>query len=192
VKRVVVLVVAALLLLPSLSALAGEDAAASKKQTKQDRKREKIDTTARQSLERLFAESPKAKELYGKAYGYAVFESTKVALGLSGGGGTGVAVLKDSGDRTYMKMATGGVGFGLGGQVYQIVFLFQDSTTFRNFLEKGWAAEAQANAVAGSAGVNAEATFTNGLAIYQITKAGLMLRADITGTKYWKNQKLNR
>ncbi len=33
---------------------------------------------------------------------------------------------------------------------------------------------------------------TNWLAVFQLTKAGLMLRADITGTKYWKNEKLNR
>jgi lipid-binding SYLF domain-containing protein len=181
-----------MLILPSLSALAGDEGTAPKKQTRQDRKREKIDTTAKQTLERLFQESPKTKELYAKAHGYAVFEVTKVALGLSGGGGTGVAVKKEPGERTYMKMGTGGVGLGLGGQVYQVVFLFQDSTTFSNFVNEGWAAEAQANAVAGSAGANAEASFTNGLAVFQLTKAGLMLRADITGTRYWKHEKLNR
>ncbi len=39
---------------------------------------------------------------------------------------------------------------------------------------------------------NAEATFRNGLAVYQLTGTGLMLQADIAGTKYWKNRKLNR
>ncbi len=31
----------------------------------------------------------------------------------------------------------------------------------------------------------------NGLAVYQITDKGLMLQADISGTKNWKNKKLN-
>ena len=39
---------------------------------------------------------------------------------------------------------------------------------------------------------NAETTFRNGLAVYQLTGTGLMLQADIAGTKYWKNRKLNR
>jgi hypothetical protein len=30
------------------------------------------------------------------------------------------------------------------------------------------------------------------MAIYQITDKGLMALADIAGTKYWKNKKLNR
>jgi hypothetical protein len=30
------------------------------------------------------------------------------------------------------------------------------------------------------------------MAIYQITEKGLMAHADIAGTKYWKNDKLNK
>ena len=33
--------------------------------------------------------------------------------------------------------------------------------------------------------------FVNGIAIYQLSDAGLMASADIAGTKYWKNKKLN-
>jgi hypothetical protein len=29
------------------------------------------------------------------------------------------------------------------------------------------------------------------MAFYQLTEGGLMLQADISGTKYWKNKKLN-
>jgi hypothetical protein len=34
-------------------------------------------------------------------------------------------------------------------------------------------------------------TFHNGLAIYKMNEAGLMASADVSGTKYWKNKKLN-
>ncbi len=104
------------------------------------------------------------KKLYDKSYGYAVFDNTKISFGLTGGGGTGVAVEKASKARTYMRMGTGGLALGLGAQVYQVVFLFQTRDTFTNFIEKGWEAEASANAVAGKAGANAEATFRNGVA----------------------------
>lgn len=40
-------------------------------------------------------------------------------------------------------------------------------------------------------GANAEATFHDGVAFYVLTEAGLMLSADISGTRYWKHDKLN-
>ena len=41
-------------------------------------------------------------------------------------------------------------------------------------------------------GAEAKTDFSNGMAIYQITDKGLMAFADIAGTKYWKNKKLNK
>jgi lipid-binding SYLF domain-containing protein len=185
-----------LLVVISGAALAGQQEEADQgkdpKEAKRDYKRAKIDQNERETLARLFEEDAKAKRLFDQAAGYAVFDNTKISLGLTGGGGTGVAVDKESGQRTYMKMGTAGLNLGLGAQVYQIVFLFQDAETLHNFIEKGWEADASANAVAGTAGANAEATFRKGMAIYPLTQGGLMLQADISGTKYWKYEKLNR
>ena len=91
-----------------------------------------------------------------------------------------------------MKMATGGLNVGLGGQSYDLVFLFQDRPTFERFVDEGWEADASANAVAGPKGANAETSFRNGVAVFQMTRGGLMLQADISGTKYWASKKLNR
>ena len=154
-------------------------------------KRAKIDAMAKATLDDLFAKSPAARTLFDKAAGHAVFDNTKVAVGISGGGGQGVAVTGRDGERTYMKMGTGGIGLGLGAQNYQVVLLFETKASFDAFVEKGWQADASAQAAAGSAGANAEATFKNGVAVWQITDKGLMASADIAGTKYWKNDKLN-
>ena len=102
---------------------------------KKDAKHAEINEVADETLQRLFAEDAGAKELYDKALGWAVFDNAKIAFGLSGGGGRGVAVSKNSGRRAYMKMGTAGVGIGIGGQKYQVVFLFQDEQTFTNFVE---------------------------------------------------------
>ena len=175
------------LILPAADALAEDDW----KSLKQESKRMKIDETAEETLQTLFTDDEKAKALYDKAYGWAVFDNLKLAFGFSGGGGQGVAVAKESGDRTYMKMGTVGVGLGLGANKYQIVFLFQDSQTFDNFVNKGWQADAGATAAAGTHAAEAKTDFTNGLAIYQLTEKGLMANVDIAGTKYWKNDSLN-
>jgi lipid-binding SYLF domain-containing protein len=155
-------------------------------------KRAKIDGMAKETLKDLVEVNSDAKKFSERAYGYAVFDNVKVSLGISGGGGQGVAVDNKTGKRTYMKMGTAGLNIGLGAQKYQIVFFFEDKETLERFVEKGWEADASANAVAGTAGANAEATFHDGMVFYQLTQAGLMLQADIAGTKYWKSKKLNK
>lgn len=190
-KEAVCISAVILLLVAAPLALATEEESQDWKATKNEAKRQKIDATAKETLDTLFAEAKKARTLFDEAYGYAVFDNLKISLGVTGGGGVGVAVNKSSGARTYMKMGTGGLNLGLGGQKYQVVFFFQDASTFSNFVEKGWKAEGSASAVAGTAGANKQADFTNGMAVYQLTEAGLMLQADISGTKYWKYKKLN-
>jgi len=154
-------------------------------------KREAIDGMASMTMDRLLAQSPQAKRLFGKSVGYAVFDNVKVAFLVSGGGGVGVAVERATREKTYMKMGTAGIGLGLGGQSYSVVFLFEDEETLRSFVDKGWHADATATAALGSKGSTAEATFSHGVAVYQMTNKGLMAHADISGTKYWKSRKLN-
>ncbi|HOC44565.1 MAG TPA: hypothetical protein PKJ99_16235 [Thermoanaerobaculales bacterium] len=179
-------------LLPALSRpVLADDEVPKWKSLERDAKRAKIDEEAQQTLDNLFTKSIKAETLYEKAYGWAVFDNLKLALIFTGGGGNGVAVDKETGDRTYMKMGTAGIGLGLGGQKYQVVFLFQDKGTFVNFVENGWQADATVTAAAGTEGVNPSTGFVNGLAMFKITDTGLMAAADIAGTKYWKNKKLN-
>ena len=185
----VMMICSAVILFTAPPALADDEPTS--QELKEESKRVKIDEVAEETLQTLFKEHPKAKDLYNKAVGWAVFDNTKVALGISGGGGNGVAVSKTSGKKAYMKMGTGGVGLGIGVNKYQVVFLFQDEKTLKNFIESGWQADAGATASAGKHAADAKTNFVNGLAIYQLTEKGLMANADIAGTKYWLNDKLN-
>ncbi|HUM03298.1 MAG TPA: YSC84-related protein [Thermoanaerobaculia bacterium] len=156
-----------------------------------DSKRKVVDAMAGETLERLTTRDPKAKELLEKAYGYAVFDSFKFGIGLSGAGGSGVAVDGKSGKRIYMKMGSAGIGLTLGGQKYQVVFLMQDSETFDRFVTKGWYADASARAAAGKEGGASGTAFVNGLAIYQLNQSGLMASLDISSTWYSTDDDLN-
>ncbi len=185
-----VLVCVSLVLFAGSALAAEKEDKKAEKQEKKAEKRAEIDAMAAKALSTVLAKSTNAKALYDKAYGYAVFDNLKIAIAVSGGGGSGVAVPK-SGKRIYMKMGTAGVGLGLGGQKYQVVFLFQTEQAFTSFVDKGWQADTSAQAAAGDKGANVGATFKNGVAYYQLTDKGLMASADITGTKYWKNEDLN-
>ena len=189
--RVTVALGVVLTMLVPAAIVAADDADENWKSLKAESKRLKIDEMATEALEQVMNSNWKAEELFESSYGWAAFDNLKIAFLLSGGGGNGVAVKNESGERTYMKMGTGGIGVGIGGQKYQVVFLFQDEKTFFNFVEKGWKADASAQAAAGKDGANATTGFVNGIAVWQITDKGLMASADISGTKYWKNKKLN-
>ncbi len=153
--------------------------------------RNKIDAMAAKTLKRLFAERKGAKELYDKSHGYAVFDTRKFSVLITTGFGGGVAVERESAKRTYMKMATGGVNVGLGGQFYQLVFLFENKAKFDNFVNDGFEAGASAGAVAGKESEELVVRYSNGVAVFQLTEKGLLLAADLTGTRYWKNSDLN-
>ena len=154
-------------------------------------RRQQIDANAKTALTALFAESAPAKALYGKAAGYAVFSATKAGFFVTGGSGTGVAVDKATGRRTYMRMGTGGIGLGIGAQRYDLVILFEDAAHLRRFLQGGWDASATAAAAAGKEGVAVRSSFIDGVAFFQLTKKGLMAQADVSGTRFWTIDDLN-
>jgi len=187
--RLVVLLTVLAVAVPLTSALFAEEKES--KLTKKEEKRLKIDTRAAENLQALLAKSPKAAVLYELAWGWASFHDLKVGVGVTAGGGKGVAVAKVSSDRVYMEMGTAGVGASLGAQKYDVIFLFETEKSLRHFVENGWQADASANAAALKSGVNTQTAFIDGLAIYQMTDGGLMVNADISGTKYWKDGKLN-
>ncbi|MGH9868112.1 MAG: YSC84-related protein [Candidatus Polarisedimenticolia bacterium] len=173
------------------SAKAEEAKKEEKKEATAEEKRAKLDEIAQATMEKLFTKSEDARELYNRSYGYAVFDNSKVSFGITGGGGAGVAVPREGGTRTYMKMGSGGVGVGIGYQEYQVVFLFEDKEHFDRFVNEGWSADASASAVGGKAGASAAGAFSNGIALFKLDPKGLALQADVTGTKYWKDKKLN-
>ncbi len=159
---------------------------------KNEKRRQKIDKREHETLQRLFKEKPRSRQLYDQAYGYAVFYGTQTALMISGGSGKGVAVNQKTGERVYMRMISAGIGIGLGVQVLSTVFLFKEAEKFQYFVEKGWDADTSASAVAATEGVNADSSFHNGIMVYQLTDKGLIAQASLKGTKYWRSKKLNK
>ncbi len=148
------------------------------------------------TLQRLYKEAPDAQAKVQNAPGYGVFSNANVNLLIaSAGGGYGVVVDNATGQRTYMKMALGGVGLGLGAKDYRVVMVFKDKATMDKFVEKGWDAGAHADAAAKAGDKGAEASaegdIRSGIEVFSMTESGLALQATIAGTKYWKDKDLN-
>ena len=164
--------------------------------SKQDKKRAEIQEMRTEVLNQLYAEKPEAKAQVEGSEGYAVFSNLGVnVLLLSTANGKGVTRDNASGSDVYMKMASAGVGIGLGVKGFNAVFIFHTRETLDQFVEEGWDFSGQADAAAdtGTEGGSAGGAIDigDGVTVYQMTEAGLALQATLQGTKYWQDGKLN-
>jgi len=166
-----------------------------KNDTSVSQKRQAILNMKNDVLSDLYKLKPDVRTQISNAYGYGVFDNANVNVILASfGGGKGVVKNNKTGKYTYMKMGEIGIGLGLGVKDFRVVFVFHTSKSLNNFVEKGWAFGAQADAAAkaGDKGgaIAGEVTVDN-ITIYQLTKNGLALQGTIKGTKFWKDDSLN-
>jgi len=162
-----------------------------------DEEREKIRKMASQTLTDLYKLQPGAQEAIQRSAGYAVFSNLSVnLLLLSTARGGGLAVNSKTRQETFMKMLSVGAGFGAGVKDSRVIFVFETDNALANFVNSGWDASGQADAAAKTSkagGAYSGATSVSpGVWVYQITKKGLALQATVQGTKYSKDDDLNK
>ena len=110
--------------------------------------------------------------------------------------GTGYGVVKNmkTQKHTYMNMAEGGIGLGLGVKDYRVVMVFHTEAAMDHFIESGWTfgGNADAAAKAGKKGGSVEGeAYYGDVTVYTFTESGLALQATIKGTKFWRDKELN-
>ena len=160
-------------------------------------KREKTRKMAGEVLKDLYKTEPSSKAAIEKAAGYAVFDNMGVhVLLLSTARGSGLAVNNQTKQETFMKMISAGGGLGIGVKDYNVVFVFETEKALAQFMDSGWSGsgEADAAAKAGEKGgaYSGAMEVTPGVWVYQITKDGLALQLTLQGTKYYKDDDLNK
>jgi len=162
--------------------------------TKEEKKK-KILAMEKEVLAQLYQKKPDVKSQIKSASGYAVFSNANVNLILiAAGTGYGVVTENKTGKKTYMNMAEGGVGLGLGAKDYRIVMIFHKDSAIESFLESGWKSGANADASAKAINKGGEFSgeaYSGDVSVYTFTKTGLALQATIKGTKFWKDKNLN-
>jgi lipid-binding SYLF domain-containing protein len=162
-----------------------------------DQKREKTRKMADQTLQELYKAEPAAKAAIAKSAGYAVFNNmgTNLLL-LSTARGSGIAVKSQTKQETFMKMISAGAGLGVGVKDYRVIFVFENDKALAQFLDSGWSGSAQTDAAAKAgdkgAAYSGAVEVAPGVWVYQITKNGLALQLTLQGTKYYKDDDLNK
>ncbi len=158
-------------------------------------KRQAAQSMRSETLAQLYEVHPYAKTQIDQAVGYGVFSNVGINLFLlSTASGWGIVRDKKTGQDTYMKMYSVGIGPGLGVKDFRGVFVFTSERALNQFVEGGWDASAQADAaaIAEDKGVAwaAAVDVAPGIKLYQLIQNGLALQATIQGTKFWKDDEL--
>jgi lipid-binding SYLF domain-containing protein len=153
----------------------------------------------------VFKKSPAVQPFFQGAYGYAVFPTIgKGGLGVGGGFGKGQVYQggKVTGKTSLVKLS---IGWQAGGQAFSEIIFFKDKRAYDEFTSGNFAFNANASAVAITAGVQAKAgtegstagasagpatgvqaetKYHKGMAIFVHVKGGLMLEAAVGGQKF--------
>jgi len=154
---------------------------------------------------KIFKSSPQVKPFFKSAYGYAVFPTIgKGGIGIGGAYGKG-QVYRGGKVTGKTSMFKGTIGFQLGGQAFSQIIFFQDKRAYGEFTGGSFEFDANASAVAITAGAQAQAgttgttagasagprtgeqaktNYRRGMAIFVHAKGGLMYEASIGGQKF--------
>jgi lipid-binding SYLF domain-containing protein len=142
------------------------------------------DEKAQVVLAEFLETDPSIQKLLDTSAGYVVIPSVgKAALGIGGARGKGV-LYEDGVVTAVITLSQLSFGFQWGGQAYSEFIFFEDDATLENFKHGNYELNAQASAVAVTAGASADAAFNGGMAIFTQVKGGLMYEAAVGGQKF--------
>jgi lipid-binding SYLF domain-containing protein len=127
---------------------------------------------------------PGMKVFFDQAYGYVVFPTVGKGAYLVGGAyGKGKVYEKEKfiGTASLIQLT---VGFQLGGQAYREIIFCKDKRALDHFTGGNFEFDAQASAVAVTAGASADAAYSDGVAVFTLPRGGLMFEASVGGQKF--------
>jgi len=213
VRLAIVLLVGLVLVMPGCMRPKGASVAEKRNYVKEMRDEALADLYKRDVNLRGKVQSAAGYAVFSNLAGGILFVST--------GQGYGIAHDNRSGKDTYMKMGELGAGMGLGMRHFRGIYVFNDAVNFRKFVESGWEFGGDANVAAmageqgvaggasgqavgggvaaggagsvgaGSSGAGGAGSTGSDIEVYELTESGLIARAGVAGTKYWKDSELN-
>ena len=141
-------------------------------------------TLAEEVIKNFKIHYPHLTVYFEKAYSYAVFPTiTKGGIGIGAAHGTGEVYEKGECIGTA-SMTQVTVGAQFGGQTYSEIVFFKDKETLEDFKKGNFKPGAQASAIASTAGASTDADYDHGVAIFTLSKSGLMFEATVGGQKF--------
>ncbi len=179
-----------------VAATAAAGLAHAQEKSEKDKDRDEVRQMARETLERLYAVMPGARQVVRDATGYAVFSNFGLKIFVAGGGsGKGLVVQHKPRREVFMRMVEVQAGLGFGIKKFSAVFVFTTPEALEGFADAGWEFGGQGTAAAtdGKGGLAFQGALqaAPGVWVYQLTDKGLALELTVKGTRYFRDGSLN-
>jgi len=145
---------------------------------------DKLQRRSLAALESFESRMPKIEPYFEQAYGYAILPSVKrIGAGFGWAWGRGLVVEQDRlVARTRLNMLTTGIQAGF--RVVSVIVFFKDKQAFDYYAESKLQFMGQAGVAAGPVGANADPAYNRGVALFTLTKGGLMGEATVAGAHF--------
>ena len=139
---------------------------------------------AQEAKAEMLENDPDMQRFFDSAVGYVIIPTVgKGGIGI--GGARGKGLLYEGGAITgEVTLTQLSFGFQWGGQAYSEFIFFKDGVAIADFKRGNYELGAQASAVAVTAGASADASYSDGVAIFTQAKGGLMYEAAVGGQKF--------
>lgn len=145
-----------------------------------DRKQAKAASAIAKIRERL----PATETYFEHAYGFAIIPSiTRVAVGFGAAYGRGIVIEGEKyiGDTSYFQFSS---GIQAGAKYFSMIIFFKDAQALADFRNERWQMTGQAGIDLITVGASGTPAFSSGVAIFSVTKVGLMGEFSYSGARF--------
>ena len=136
------------------------------------------------AIEQIKERIPRSQPFFGDAYGMAVYPSvTRLGFGFGGATGKGFVIEGDTiiGTSRFSQFTS---GIQAGVRNFSMVVLFKDKAALEAFKKGKLQFLGQAGLAAGTKGIAGTPAFNDGVAIFTVTRFGLMGEFTVSGAKF--------
>jgi lipid-binding SYLF domain-containing protein len=148
------------------------------------RDREQEERAVNDTINWLLVIDPSMKVFFDQSYAYAVFPTVGKGAFIAGvgyGRGWFFEGGKPIGKASIIQLSAGAQ---IGGQAYSEVIFFRDKERADDFKSSQYEVGAQLTAIAVNEGTGKATTYTDGIAIFIMPKAGLMAEMSVSGQRF--------
>ncbi|WP_372752508.1 YSC84-related protein [Mariniflexile sp.] len=150
----------------------------------QNDKDKEVMADAEKAKSTLIMKDPGLETLFKKASGYAIFPNVGKG-GLIVGGASGNGVVYENGTAVGMtSLKKVNIGLQAGGQSMIQVIFFETDAALAKFKKANYEFSAEASAVVAEEGKSENVSYSDGVLIFTLPKAGLMADASVGGQKF--------
>lgn len=145
---------------------------------------DKREVAAARAIADIKERVPRSQPYFDEAYGYAVLPSVgRASAGFGGGYGRGLVIAGDRvvGTTSFWQFTSGIQG---GASWFSMAILFKDEQALEEYKSGRLQFLGQAGVAAGPWGVSGTPAYNDGVAIFVVTRFGLMAEFTISGAKF--------